>query len=77
MAKSRLKSLTQEFIEKKMIANSQAVKTANSQEAKKQQTVYLTASAYKLAWQNRTDTGETVSDMVNRLILKNFATKKK
>lgn len=77
MAKSRLKSLTQEFIEKKMIANSQAVKTANSQEAKKQQTVYLTASAYKLAWQNRTDTGETVSDMVNRLILKNLATKKK
>lgn len=77
MAKSRLKSLTQEFIEKKMIANSQAVKTANSQEVKKQQTVYLTASAYKLAWQNRTDTGETVSDMVNRLILKNLATKKK
>lgn len=76
MAKSRLKSLTQEFIEKKMIANSQAVKTANSQEVKKQQTVYLTASAYKLAWQNRTDTGETVSDMVNRLILKNLATKK-
>jgi hypothetical protein len=77
MAKSRLKSLTQEFIEKKMIANSQAVKTANSQEVKKQQTVYLTTSAYKLAWQNRTDTGETVSDMVNRLILKNLVTKKK
>ena len=74
MPKASLNSMAEEFIQKKTLS-SQNTKTPSSQDTKKQQTIYLTLKAYKLAWQNRADNGETITDLVNRLIVENLDSK--
>lgn len=70
----KLKQVSENFIKKQKY---QSIKKLRSQEVKKQQTVYLFPEAIKLAWQNRAETGESLSSLVNRLILKNFGKDKK
>ena len=70
----KLKQVSENFIKKQKY---QGIKKLRSQEVKKQQTVYLFPEAIKLAWQNRAKTGESLSSLVNRLILKNFGKDKK
>lgn len=42
---------------------------------RKLQTLYLSAEARKLLWQNRVDTGSTISSTVEALILKHLGRK--
>lgn len=70
MAKEKgLKKVAEDFIKK---TKRQESKNLRSQEVKKQQTVYLSEEAVKLAWLNRAKTGESLSALVNRLILDYF-----
>jgi len=76
MAKARLKIMTEDFINKK--SGRIVTKVPSNKDTKrKRQNLHLSTKALKLLWQNRTETGETLSDTVERLILKYFDKKKK
>jgi len=76
MAKARLKIMTEDFINKK--SGRIVTKTPSNKDTKrKRQNLHLSTKVLKLLWQNRTETGETLSDTVERLILKYFDKKKK
>lgn len=67
MAKAHINRVTEDFIQKKT-SKSQKSKKLESHEGKIQHTVYLPKKVSKLAWQNRVDTGETISSLITRLI---------
>jgi hypothetical protein len=75
MAKAHINKVTEDFIQKKKTSKSQKTKKSKSQEVKKQHTVYLTEEASNLAWQNRANTGETISDFITRLITESLGKK--
>jgi len=68
--------MTEDFINKK--SGHIVTKThSNKDTKKKRQNLHLSTKALKFLWQNRAETGETLSDTVERLILKHFGKKKK
>jgi len=80
MAKAKLTSLTQRWINSKT-SKSNNVKKLKNQNVKlstegdperKIQTLYLSTEARRLLWQRRVETGSTVSSTVETLIIKHL-----
>ena len=82
MAKAKLASLTQQWINDKSknikTLKSNNIKTSKHQTVKlssadrKMQTVYLSREAIRLLWQNRVQTGENLSAAIESLVLKHL-----
>ena len=67
--------MTEDFINKK--SGTKVTKTPSNKGAKKKrQNLHLSTKALKFLWQNRAETGETLSDAVERLVLKHLGEKK-
>lgn len=75
MAKARLKTMTEDFINKKS-KHTVTKRHSNKDTQRKRQNLHLSTKALKLLWQNRAVTGETLSNAVERLVLNHFGKKK-
>ena len=69
-----LKNVAEEFINKK--SRNQGVKAQRNKDAdKKRQNLHLSKKTIETLWLNRTKTGETLSEAVDRLVLKHLGKK--
>lgn len=71
MAKAKLRTLTKDWVDGKKEKRLDA-KTAKNQEGssiKVQKTLYISKEANKLLWYTRAETGRTLSDTIESLIL--------
>ncbi len=72
MAKSKLEETTKDFIEKKSEESENKSKYKKEEDVK-MTTFYISKKSSKLLWYHKIETGENLSQTVDRLILKNFA----
>ena len=71
MAKASLKKVSEEFIEKKGTQKHKNLQTKKQNNIKKfRQTLYISGKVNKILWQHRVDTGENLSQTIERLVLK-------
>lgn len=74
MAKARLTAVTEKWIDGKTEKHLN-VKTIRHEKCRRMQTLYLSEEAIKLLWHNRVETGETLSDAAERLVLEHLKRK--
>jgi len=80
MAKAKLTSLTQRWINSKTSKSNNGKKLKNQTvklsvedtPGRKIQTIYLSAEARKLLWQTRVEKGDTISSTVDALIIRHL-----
>ena len=74
MAKASLKKVTKEWIEGKKQKNKNVKTEKNKLSGKKlSRTFQLADEAYRLLMYHKADTGESMSDTIGRLVLKNLS----
>jgi len=74
MAKASLKKVTREWIEGKKQKNKNVKTEKNKLSGKKlSRTFQLADEAYRLLMYHKADTGESMSDTIGRLVLKNLS----
>lgn len=80
MAKAKLTAVTQKWINDKTEKHLD-IKTLKHksviEEKKARTTFYLSGKAFKMLWQNRAETGETISHAVERLVIQHLEKAKK
>ena len=77
MGKINLKSVSEEFMEKKQPQklNNTITQILNNTN-KLRRNIYISEDIWKILWQHRIDTGENISKTLERLTLENIAKKK-
>ncbi|MDA3781308.1 MAG: hypothetical protein PF487_13940 [Bacteroidales bacterium] len=70
--KLKLNSVSEDFVHKKTSGSQNVKKSRNQDEQREQQTTYLTPQTRKLAKIHAAKTGETISELIERLLIKFF-----
>lgn len=75
--KIKLNSVSENFIQKKTSGSQNIKKSESLSNSREQQTTYLTPETRRLAKIHAAETGETISELIERLLIDFFNKKKK
>jgi len=69
MAKAKLNTVTKEWIDGKAEKHNDVnMSSRNNSDPKVRQTIYISKETNKLLWYNRAETGEPLSQLIERLV---------